>query len=81
MTTDWLEASTAASLTREQVAAAGLPAWSAATGRGESEFSFDGRRFLRRTLKGDLRPASASAVPESGWRHRSGCDCAICGRD
>ncbi len=80
MTTDWLETATGASLTREQVAAAGLPAWSVATGGGESEYSFDGRRFRRSTLKGDLRPVAASGVPESGWRHRRDCDCAICGR-
>jgi hypothetical protein len=79
MTTDWLETAPRASLSRAQVAAAGLPAWSAATGSSGSEFAFDGRRFRRLTVKGDLRPVSASAAPESGWRHRRGCDCALCG--
>ena len=64
MTTDWLDARPAphSPASRSQRR---LPAWSAATGRGESEFSFDGRRFLRRTLKGDLRPARRAPCPRA----------------
>ena len=78
MTTDWLETESAVSLTRDQVAAAGLPAWSTPADAGAAAFSFDGRRFLRHALRGDPHPVAAAAAPESSWRHRAGCRCHLC---
>ena len=63
MTTDWLETESAVSLTRDQVAAAGLPAWSTPADAGAAAFSFDGRRFLRHALRGDPHPVAARRGP------------------
>ena len=78
MTTDWLETTPAVSLTREQVAAAGLPAWSTPPEGGAAAFSFDVGRFLRHAPRGDPHLVAVAAVPESGWHHRAGCRCLLC---
>ena len=80
MTTDWLETTSAVSLTRDQVAAAGLPAWSTPANAEAAAFSFDGRRFLRHALRGDPHPVVVAAAPEDGWHHRAGCRCPLCSR-
>ena len=78
MTTDWLETTSAMVLTREQVAAAGLPAWSTPEDAEAAAFSFDGRRFLRHALRGDPHQVAATTAPEGGWHHRAGCHCPLC---
>ena len=78
MTTDWLQTTPAVLLTREQVAAAGLPAWNTPADPGTAAFSFDGTRFLRHALRGDPHPVAATAAPNGGWHHRAGCRCHLC---
>ena len=65
------------SYTIDEVLSAARPAHCQADG---TRFYFDGRLFYDSSMfVGGVVVMSSSAVPQDGWRHDAGCDCALCG--
>jgi hypothetical protein len=66
-------------LTREEVKGAERPAWARAYPGGPEEYYYDGIYFWHVPPETGSRAVAESDTPHAPWRHRSTCNCPLCG--
>ena len=64
--------------TRAQVVAVERIAWAVRLASGGREYFYDGISFWWGPVLGENHAVREDEVPVDGWRHKDGCNCALC---